>query len=140
MKCVLSIKESYSKGEKKQKKSQMLMVRLGGVTPPPSTTAPHPPIVSLTRCFYIYPNFFIIIIIILCCYVSMSLTLPTPRSCERCRNCWRWNCDWNKGEPDIEFRSRFNPFPNTCQSAIFLTPVNWSPPSLGLVALVCLQS
>ena len=47
----------------------MLMVRLGGVTPPPSTTAPHPPIVSLTRCFYIYPNFFIIIIMLLCVHV-----------------------------------------------------------------------
>ena len=42
MKCVLSIKESYSKGEKKQKKSQMLMVRLGGVTPPLNHRTPPP--------------------------------------------------------------------------------------------------
>ena len=21
-----------------------------------------------------------------------------PRGCERCRDCWRWNCDRDKGE------------------------------------------
>ena len=35
MKCVLSIKESYSTEGKRPRFSQMLMVRLGGVTPFP---------------------------------------------------------------------------------------------------------